>query len=123
MKKQYPYLLIQKNQIGIINTPTIEIKPLRKIALLSVFFGCLAISLSWLTLVNYGGFYYLVILITIAIFVIFLGLFSSLGIFYKGTDKSYFGDEVFGFYGFLLGLAAIIVSIVMYFLGQGFLWG
>lgn len=123
MKKQYPYLLIQKNQIGIINTPTVDVKPLRKIALSSVLLGCLAISLSWLTLVNYGGFYYLVILITIGIFVIFLGLFSSLGIFYKGTDKSYFGDEVFGFYGFLLGVAAIIVSIVMYLLGQGFLWG
>lgn len=123
MKKQYPYLLIQKNQIGIINTPSIEEKPLRKISILSVFLGCLAISLCWLSVLNYIGFYFMVLLISIGIFVICLGLFSSLGIFHKGTDKSHYGDEVFGFYGFLLGVAAIIFSIVMYFLGQGFLWG
>jgi uncharacterized membrane protein YjjP (DUF1212 family) len=91
-------------------------------AMISVLMGFIAISIHWLSLVQ--GLWGVVIIVLIAgTLAMTLGAISSFGIFVIAKNGSNFGKEMLGFYGFLLGVSAIVLTLAFYFVGRLFLWG
>jgi len=91
-------------------------------AMISLMIGFIAISIHWLSLIQglWGVMIFVVIAGTIAMT---LGAITSFGILLRDDTGWNLGKEMLGFYGFLLGLSSIVLTLAFFFVGRVFLWG
>ena len=122
MRKPLPYVFPGKNELIFVETNADEDSPMSMIAMTSLLFGTIVLSFHWLSVFE-SGLWIMIATILVSIIPIITGIFSSFGMFKPEHVTTRFGRHVIGFYGFLLGITACIVTVVLYVLGQVLIWG
>ncbi len=122
LKKPMPYVFSGNDELVFVETNAAEDSPTAMLAMTSLLFGAIVLCFHWLSVLD-NGLWVMIITILISIVPIITGMFSSFGMFRPEHVPTRFGRHVAGFYGFLMGITACILSVVLYMLGQFVLWG
>ena len=121
LKRPMPYVFSGNDELVFVETNSAEDSPTAMLAMTSLLFGSIVLCLTWLSVLD-NGLWAMIITILVSIVPIVTGMFSSFGMFRPEYVPTRFGRHVIGFYGFLMGITACILSVILYMLSQALLW-